>query len=448
MKPMTTETPLYDALTRFAAGNPLRLHMPGHKGRPLPGLPGWPGEFDFTELPPTGNLYEPGGPIARAEALWAALWGMDACLFLTGGATQGIHTALRCGLEGGGTVLADRVSHRSVHTGLALLGAGVDWLPRSPLPGCDTAAPLTPEGVEAGLAAHPDARTVVITSPTYYGVLSDIDAIAGVCHRHGARLIVDGAHGAHLFLLEENPYRGADFVVTSTHKTLRAPGQSALLFANGASLEALQRASLLFATSSPSYVMMAALDLLRPWCQGEGGRRYRETAARVAALRQRYPALTEEDAPLDPCRLTLHVEDGAAAEEALQSLGIYPEMSDARHVVLILTEADGAEDFARLEEGLNRLGLQRLARPAGSPAPLPELPRQVCSPREALLLPWEAAAWDEAAGRVSAELLAPYPPGVPVVAPGEELTKKVLAYLAGIGYNKPWIRVLCARSGQ
>lgn len=439
---MTDQTPLYNALQRFAAETPLRMHMPGHKGAPLPGLPAFPTGIDFTELPPTGNLYEPGGPIAQAERLWAAFWGMDECLFLTGGSTQGIHTALHCAAQAGGSVLADRVSHRSVHTGLALLGAEVHWLERTPLPRGDTAGPLTPEQVEDGLGRYPDVKTVAVTSPTYYGVLSDIAKIAAVCHKHGAKLVVDGAHGAHLPLLGDNPYRGADLVVVSAHKTLRAPGQSALLFANGAALEALQASSRLFATSSPSYVLMAALDCLRPWCQGEGGVRCRETAEAVKALRRDYPALTDDDASLDPCRLTLHVADGEGLNCRLMELGVYAEMADKRHVVFILTDADGQVEVARLRRALDALGLRGASRPQGAFCPPPPLPEQACSLRKALFAPKETVPWARAAGRVAAEALEPYPPGVPVAAPGERLSKKVLAYLEQMGYNKSCISVL------
>ncbi|MCD8341959.1 MAG: aminotransferase class V-fold PLP-dependent enzyme [Clostridiales bacterium] len=439
---MRSDTPLYTDLAAFAARQPLRLHMPGHKGQPLPGLPDFPAEIDFTELPPTGDLYQRGGPVEEAEKLWAELWGADCCLFLTGGSTQGIHTALRCAAPGGGLVLADRVSHRSIHTGLALLGCPVAWMERDALPNDSALGPLTPARVEQALARWPRARAVVVTSPTYYGVLSDIPAIARVCHRHGAALVVDGAHGAHLPLLGENPYREADFTVVSAHKTLRAPGQTALLFANGCTLDELQAASMLFATSSPSYVMMAALDALRPWCQGEAAVRYRAAAEQVAALRRDYPALTAEDCPLDPCRLTLCVPDGEGLNRGLMERGIYPEMADRSHVVCILTEADGAESFARLREGLDALGLRGQARP-DSPAPaLPPLPEQVCPPRAALLAPAESVPWEAAPGRVAAEQLAPYPPGVPVVAPGERISKKVLAYLEEMGYNKQCISVL------
>ena len=244
-------TPLYDALTQFAAQNPLRMAMPGHKGKPIPGLPAEYARLDFTELPPTGNLYgEDMDCIAQAEQAWAEAWGADSCLFLTGGSTQGIHTMLM--LSDSDTILIDRVSHRSIHTGLALLGKTPVWLTRPWLSDVGTAGPLEPETVEAELKAHPECRAVCVTSPTYYGVLSDIPTLAQVCHRHGAKLLVDGAHGAHLFLLGENPYRGADLVTVSAHKTLPAPGQSALLFGSSIAFDQLRQASLIFATSSPS----------------------------------------------------------------------------------------------------------------------------------------------------------------------------------------------------
>ncbi|MCD7928498.1 MAG: aminotransferase class V-fold PLP-dependent enzyme, partial [Oscillospiraceae bacterium] len=275
-------TPLYTALQEFQAAHPLRMAMPGHKGQPLPALADYAG-IDFTELPPTGNLYAPGGPIEAAEQLWAEVWGADCCLFLTGGSTQGVHTMLLRAAGPGEEILVDRVSHRSIHTGMALLDLRPVWLARPWLAEAGVVGPVEPDCVKAVLEAHPNIKTVCITSPTYYGVLSDIPAISHICHAHGAKLLVDGAHGAHLFLTGENPYRGADYVVTSAHKTLRAPGQSALLFANAPeTLDGLRRASRTFASSSPSYPMMAALDWAREYyCEGQGQARYRETCAAV-----------------------------------------------------------------------------------------------------------------------------------------------------------------------
>lgn len=429
-------TPLYTSLCAFARRNPLRMAMPGHKGQPVPGLADY-ASIDFTELPPTGNLYARGGPIEEAERLWAEAWGTDHCLFLTGGSTQGIHTALLCGGRPEGTVLVDRVSHRSIHTGLALLDQWPVWLERPWLKEAGVVAPVQPEMVRQGLSEHPEIKTVCITSPTYYGVLSDIDAISRICHEYGARLIVDAAHGAHLFLTGKNPFREADLVVTSAHKTLRAPGQSALLFAREpVTMEDLRSASMTFATSSPSYPMMAALDCCRDYCEREGCVRYRRTAEQVAALRREYPCLEEQDAPLDPARFTLCVEDGFQTEAALQEMGIYPEMADKGHVVFILTDCDDGEAFARLRRGLDALGLRKAPRASSSlPAP-PPLPEQVLPPRRAFFGEKEQLPLAAATGRIAAEQLAPYPPGVPVIAPGQRIGKKVLFYLKEIGYNK------------
>ena len=431
---MSTSTPLWNALNALADTHPLRMAMPGHKGKPIPGLPPELARLDWTELPLTGNLYGTDSVVQEAERTWAEFWGADSCLFLTGGSTQGIHTMLR--LADSETILVDRVSHRSIHTGLALLGMEPIWLTRPWLKEPGVTGPVESEQVERLLQEHPACKAVCITSPTYYGVCSDIAALSAVCHRYGASLLVDGAHGAHLFLLQsENPYLGADLVTVSAHKTLPALGQSALLFGQGYSIDQLGEASQIFATSSPSYPMMAALDFLRPWLEQEGKIKYRQVAKAVRRLRTRYPALTERDAPLDPTRLTLCVANGYRTEAALQRQNIWPEMADRSHVVLILTGADTEEDIQRLEAELDALGLAGLKRPV-SPLPSPPLPRRHCSPREAFLAPWERVPLVQAQGRVAAEQLAPYPPGVPIVAPGEIIEEKVLAYLTQVGYNK------------
>ena len=427
--------PLYDALRALADARPLRLDMPGHHGGPLPGGFPWPSALDFTENGATGDLYgdEPDA-IQAAEALWAERFGFDSCLFLTGGSTQGVHAGLALLAGAGGAVALDRGSHRSAYHALALLDLAPVFLPRPWLEGEGITGPIAPEAVEAALAEHPGVKTVCITSPTYYGVLSDIPAIAAVCHAHGARLMVDGAHGAHLPFLGYDGFRAADVAVMSAHKTLPAPGQAALLFANGFPLPGLQRWGSVYGTSSPSYVLMAALDAARDYMEGEGAARYRETVRLVGGLRGCRPALREQDGlRLDPARLTLTSPDGFALARALRERGAYPEMADRGHVVCILTCADGAEEFARLERALAG---SPLAGPCPPMPPPPPPPEAVLTPRQALFAPRETVPLAGSAGRVCACQVAPYPPGVPVIAPGERIEKKHLAYLDEIGYNK------------
>jgi lysine decarboxylase len=188
--------------------------------------------------------------------------------------------------------------------------------------------------------------------------------------------------------------------------------------------------------------MMASLDLARDWMDLEGKKLYTETAWLVEVLRGKYPALRPGPLNLDPTRLVLNCPDGFALAESLRTRGIYPEMADPTHVVLIFTAADGEPEVSRLAAALGELlpsdsGIP--LRPDLSPPPLPE---QVLSPREALFAPREAIPLADSQGRVSACQAAPYPPGVPVIAPGERIEKKHLAYLERIGYNRNQIEVV------
>lgn len=437
--------PLYDHLRRLADGSPLRLNMPGHHGKPLPVENLADVTLDFTETGRTGDLFTGGDVIEEAEKLWAAGFGMDACLFLTGGSTQGIHTGLALLAGLGGEIALDRGSHRAAWNAMALLGLTPRWLVRPWMDKEGVTGPIEPEAVEKLLKQHPKIKAVCITSPTYYGVLSDIPAIARVCHEHGAGLMVDGAHGAHLPFLGYTGYAAADVVVTSAHKTLPALGQSALLFANGVSMDGLRRLGSVYGSSSPSYLLMASMDLARDWMDREGTAAYEKTAAMTARLRARFPALSPGALELDPTRLTVRCGDGFALAKELQKREIDPEMADRNHVVFILTAAETGTDENRLTAALDDLL-------AGDAPPEnfaflrpPALPEQVLSPRDALFAPRKTVPLDQSEGEISACQIAPYPPGVPVVGPGERIGKKHLAYLREIGYNKKEVEILISQ---
>ena len=350
-------TPLYDALKAYVSKANSRFHMPGHSGNFLPAPELQPlAPLDVTEVPGTGNLYEAGEPFDSAQALWAQAAGFDHCQFLTGGSTMGLHTGLALLAQPGSTVLVDRGCHRSVFHAMALLDLHPVYLERPWCSGENLTGPFTPEQVVNTLKKHPEIKTVCITSPTYSGVLSDIPAIAREIHAHGGRLLVDGAHGAHLPFLGVDAFGEADCVVVSAHKTLPAMGQTALLFTRGLDPDRVRRMAAVYGTSSPSYPMMASLDLARDWLEGEGREAYLRTAQRVAQLREKFPSLRPGPGfALDPCRFTLKVQDGPAFARALEERGIYPEMEDGGHVVFICTACHREEDFDRLEEALEEL---------------------------------------------------------------------------------------------
>ena len=431
------QTPLLDALLHFSEENGLRMHMPGHKGKPLPmeGRLKSMAQIDYTELGPTGNLFDGDGAIRAAEDLWAETLGMEECLFLTGGSTEGLHAALTAACRPGEEILLDRNCHRAVFNSAALLDLRPVYLPRKWREKADILDAVTPETVENAMKAHPNVKTICITSPTYYGMLSNIPEISRVVKAHGGKLIVDGAHGPHLFFLGETGLNRADLLVLSAHKTLPAMGQTALLLANGFPHKALRRAAALYGSSSPSYVMMASLDAARAYLCGEGAEKYRKAAEAVARLREKFPSVKPEvGLQLDPTRLTLLAKDGFAAARALEQEGIWPEMADRGHVVLILTCEDGEEELARLEQALTKCRAY-WGKSEQADVGLPPEGVQKMTLRAARFSPVEAVRLKDAEGRTAAEQIAPYPPGVPVVAPGEEITKKALAYLEKVGYN-------------
>ena len=211
-------------------------------------------------------------------------------------------------------------------------------------------------------------------------------------------------------------------------------GQSALLFVNGIDPGLVRQRASMFGSSSPSYPMMASMDAARAWLEGEGYHEYRRAALRTAELRKKFPSLGG-GLSLDPARLTLRVKDGPSAARRLEEKGVYPEMEDGRHVVLICTAQDSDADFDRLEEVLNQLREELDWENDSPPLPPPHLPKGCMSLREALFSPSVSRPLEDCLGEVAACQIAPYPPGVPVVAPGEVISKKELAYLQQIGYN-------------
>lgn len=436
-------TPLYDQIREFAHTDPMRLHMPGHKGKflPIPELaPLAP--LDFTEIGPTGNLLDGGEPFEQAQQLWARAAGFEGCQFLTGGSTLGLHAALTLCCRPGEEILLDRGCHRAVYNAVALLDLRPVYLERPWLAEEGIAGEISPQAVEKKLEQHPNVKTFCMTSPTYCGVLSDTEKISRMLHTRGGKLIVDGAHGAHLPFLGVDAFSGADLVVMSAHKTLPAMGQSALLCWRGFQGEQVRWAVSIYSTSSPSYPISISLDGARAWMQGPGLGEYQRTARRVARLRRRFPSLDEPFLRLDPTRLTLGVKDGPAFARRLEEENIWCEMEDGGHVVMILSGLDSEGDLDRLEEVLSTLEGEMGTCP---PLPAPPLPRQVMSPRRALFSQVEKLPLFQCEGQVSAGQIAPYPPGVPVVAPGEEISKKELAYLKKIGYNNAIVPVVAQK---
>ena len=423
--------------------------MPGHKGRPvLPEL-NHPFAIDYTEIEGTGNLYAGDEPILSAERAAARYYGAADCLFLTGGSTQALMTAIAAAVPMGGTLLVDRNCHKAVTHAMALLDLTPVFVCPKPLDDTGLSGLLDVQEIEQAFAGAPQAAALLVTSPNYYGVLQDIPALAAVCHAHGVPLLVDAAHGAHLKAagLPSPIEQGADLAAVSTHKTLPALGQSAILLSSGRiSFDTLLETAPMFGTSSPSYVLLASIDLARAWLESDGAQAYARCVRRVAALRRAihettvFSALTEHDAPLDPCRLTIRCcgtnVTGHQLNEILHAqFHIDVEMSDRDHVVCICTGADTERDYARLMGALRDGQFCRTQRKSPQLLPFP-VPERVCAVRQAWFAPHRSVPLAQAAGRVCARSVTPYPPGVPLLYPGERIRQVHIEFLRAGWYTE------------
>lgn len=446
------EIPLYDAVRRYREKDLARFHTPGHKGAASSPAAAFMGEalsWDLTELPETDSLFDAVGPLLRAEELAAKEAGAFSTLFSAGGATLCLQTMLALVLshaeKGAKKIVCARNAHRSIVNTMVLLGLEPLWVwPRpfasSPLPGA-----IIPEDVESLLAENPDAAAVLITSPDYYGVLSDITGIAEVCHHHGVPLLVDNAHGGHLLYCGStlHPLRqGADLVCDSAHKTLPVLTGGALLHVNSPAYSRAEAKSAmaLFGSSSPSYLTLLSLDTARAWLAVHGNEAFGKLCSTVAELRvlaAKAGFFTPERAVFDPARITLDFSSvglgGREAESSLRSAGISPELCGPQLTVLIPSPFNAKSDFECLASFLKNFK-------GGKTKPVsfavPEKLRTVMTPRQAALAPCETVEILQSAGRVAAESRCPCPPGVPLVMPGEAITKTLAKSLKNVGVSQ------------
>ncbi len=442
------DTPLYDTLKNRAQSGTFRFHMPGHKGKDVFSSPLAGAQYiDFTELYGTGNLYDGIPPISDAERIAAEAFGTNAAFYLTGGATHGILTSLFLASRRTKRVLIDRGCHKSVYNAISLFGLEPVYI-RSDL--------ILPFGVSGAadcselsriLSQDSDIGAVVITSPTYYGVVSDIAEIARICHKKEALLIVDEAHGAHFPFHEDmasSVSLGADLAVCSLHKTLPALGQAALLTSGSAiSPDEIRRASAIFGTSSPSYNIMASMDLAIAFMKDKGREIEAAHAAFLSSLRREINARGVFSAldisPSDPMRLTVCTAVGGlcgydAARILEDEMGIVCEMADTRNILFIITAADEDADLCALKASL--ISLERYAASHELEYALPPgFAKAVMTPHDAMFSAHRIKKLCDCEGDVSAAVICPYPPGIPILCGGEVIEHEHISFLYENGFS-------------
>ena len=409
--------------------------MPGHKGS-APFGPIDPYALDTTELPTTDDLYAPERGIRDAQRLYARAAGAAETIFLPGGSTSGIHAMAQLYAHEGDAILLPRNAHLSAINGCILGGLLPVWMPVTQT--ADDYCYTAEADVLAALDAHPDAKALLLTRPDYFGGCLPLERVIAQAHGRGIRVLVDEAHGAHLPWLDAPKSAGAlgaDAWVQSVHKTLPGFTSSAVLHLRDAADRARAMAILRREqTSSPSFLLMLSIDDARAWMEAHGTARLAAARAAINDLRLRLPALGYEDAhaawagtglTFDPTRLVIAAPQGGyALARALTERGVDIEMADDRRVVLILTAMDDPADIRRLADTLRAIPAAPVDLPAASAAY--PIPRQVTPPRTAAMGPTEQVPLGQAAGRVAAAVAGLYPPGVPLVCPGEEITPDII----------------------
>ncbi len=446
-----SQTPLLTALQTGADRDDAAFHTPGHKKgqgssaavRALIGDRAL--RADLPELPELDNLFAPQGVIQQAQLLAAAAFGADRTWFLANGSTAGVIAAILAICNSGDTIILPRNVHQSVISGLILGGANPVFVMPEYDAAWDIAHGVTAASIAHALQQHPQTKAVLIVSPTYYGVCCDIAKIVELTNRHNIPLIVDAAHGAHFQFHPDLPMpaiaAGADVVIQSTHKTLSAMTQAAMLHMRGdrVSPDRLRRSLQLIQSTSPNYLLLASLDAARQQMAIMGKELLTQTLTLVeSAIRQlaTIPNIQVFDYPLrfDRTRLTITVTDlgitGFTADTILtEQFGVICELPSLRNLTFIFSIGTTARDADRLVHAIGQLAQQSHAlEPIPNPTPLPPS-ETVISPREAFFARSQTVSIDQSIDQISAELICPYPPGIPLLLPGERITAGAIDYL-------------------
>lgn len=435
------DTPILDFLSRYEQGGVSRLHMPGHKGNP-PKLPGWeklPFSLDITEIRGADALYEAEGIIGQSEEIAAGLFGVKSTCYSAGGSTLSILGMVRTAYSFGGKILAVRNCHIAFVNACVLL----DWQPVWLLPEYDREhglfRPVTAGQIAAAMDADPEIKSVYLTSPDYYGGMADIASIAREIHKRGGILLVDNAHGAHLRFLPEDRHPmtlGADLCCDSAHKTLPVLTGGGYLHCNlDIPKETLKANMALFGSTSPSYLILASLDLCNPYLAGPAREDFAAMCRRVS---QTEAILRENGVSLlpwkeDPAKITIDCQNCGFSHEQMAALlrenGIEPEFAGGGKIILMVSPQTPEQDYVRLEEAFAGF-VPKAPLEYGSEQPSP---KPVMSLREAVFSPWERVSLEQAEGKVAAESVITCPPAIPVVAAGELVGKNEKKLLQNSG---------------
>ncbi|NEP08839.1 MAG: aminotransferase class I/II-fold pyridoxal phosphate-dependent enzyme [Symploca sp. SIO2C1] len=487
-----TAVPLLKTLQASAQRHHAPFYTPGHKrgqGIPQP-LADWLGksvfQADLPELPELDNLFAPTGVIQKAQQLAAEAFGAHKTWFLVNGSTAGVMAAILATCSTGDKIILPRNIHQCAIAGLVLSGAVPVFINPEYDPSAYLANSITPAAVAGALEQHPDAKAVMMVYPTYHGVCGDVRAIAQLAHQYNIPLLVDEAHGPHFAFHPELPPSalscGADIAVQSTHKVLGAMTQASMLHLQGNRIDAqkLSKVLQLVQSTSANYLLLASLDAARQQMALYGeqlmnrtlqlANKARNHISQIPNLSVLEAANTPGFRALDCTRLTVTVSDlglsGFEVDQMFhQQLGVTAELPTLQHLTFLISLGNTEGDIEQLVQAFTTITQDNyLSRATGSlqnvlqkwseqllfihPSSFILCP--AISPREAFFAPTETIPVEKTSDRISAELICPYPPGIPALMPGEMINPAAIEYLQQVltlggevtGCSDPSLRTL------
>lgn len=454
-----SQTPIIDTLKEYSKRKRTSFSMPGHKGgnglnktfkRNI-------ADYDVTELEDTLNLHNPNNPIKEAKRLAAEFFGAGDTYFLVGGSTSGIFSMLAATASYGDTVIVNRASHQAVINACIILGLKPVYIPQNVIDGFSVPAGINQTDLIKIIDDNPDAKAVLITSPSYYGTCSDIETISKITRARGIPLLVDEAHGAH-FAVNQNLFpntalsQGADLVVQSAHKTLNAMNQAAYLHVSGdiVNRKRLEKVLAMYQTSSPSYPIIATADMARAELDSKSGRNaWRVVYDNCERFRNNISSKTDVEFistmlngkyninSVDETRIVMNfsaykITGFEIAKRLRENYNIDVEMADLFNVVAIATPANTAKDFIKLTNAILKI-CRELEKSEEEPVfPAVPIPDMGMTPQEAFYAKSKKVRLEEAVGAISATTVLAYPPAVPIVCVGEYLTEESIAYIQAL----------------
>ena len=474
---------LYKALENYSKSDYYPFHMPGHKRNKAAVNGNFPIETDITEIEGFDNLHHPEGILKKAQDTVAKIYGTKESYYSVNGSTAALLSAVSAAVPKGGRILVARNCHKAVYHAIYLR----NLVPSYIYPQVDEKwwinGGISPDKVERILAENPECSAVLITSPSYDGVVSDVKRIAEIVHEHGIPLIVDEAHGAHFHFSNYFPVSavelGADLVIQSLHKTLPSMTQTAVLHNCSERVDSnlIRRFMGIYQSSSPSYILMASMDACMEKMSSDGNEMFREFTKILEKTRRRlseckYIRLVSPEIgtagvfDYDRSKLLFSTRYASMtgselAQILLEKYHIQVEMETEHYVLALAAVGDSEEGFERLCQAIEEIDQEEAQKKKEKrEAEEPKAGRtaytslsQFMSITEAMESESEIRKLEESVGRISAEFGYLYPPGIPLIVPGEQITGQFIRnmriymeeglYLQGLeDYTNETIRVV------